>query len=102
MQKTLLELRTLGVHIPEDLDSDALLRLAKLLCPWIMTVDTVQEPSQTYYRAYTRKDQTGDVVEAGTPELAAFTLLHLQLKAGRYTPYDTTYKQSSMAYRANQ
>ena len=101
MEAILTKLRALGVHIPEGLDSSALVRLAKLLCPWTLTVDSIQEAQDVYYRAYTRKDQTADVAEASTPELAAFTLLHLQLQAGKYSAQDTTYKTSSMAYRAN-
>ena len=101
MQDILTKLRALGVHIPEGLDSSALVRLAKLLCPWTLTVDTIQDAQAVHYRAYTRKDQTDAVAEASTPELAAFTLLHMQLEAGKYTAQDTAYKTSSMAYRAN-
>lgn len=94
MKHILARLLELDIHIPDNLDDESLLRLAKRLNPWTVTVEPHPEEAGTY-RAYTRKDLTGEVFCANTPHEAALGLLLYQLDEKRFTSHDTTYKTSA-------
>lgn len=102
MEKLLTKLRELGVHIPQDAsnwDDAQLTNYAKVLCPYTMTVETVQD-AEASHMAYTRKDKSGDVVYSTSAPKAAYGLLLLQIEKGVYKAGDTSYKADAMRFRA--
>ena len=107
MEDILTKLRALGVHIPEGLGDKELLRLAKLLNPWTVSTgfELDEEVTATVepwcYATTTSRDRDNWVWGYSEAE-AAMNLLLTQLTDNRYPVTSTAYKQSSMAYRANQ
>ena len=103
MEAILEQLRALGVHIPEKLTEEQLLRLAQLLSPWSVSIGTNADGC---YASTKRKQLTADenasTSYGATQAEAAMKLLLKQLKAGDFTTQSTTYKQDSMSFRANQ
>ena len=90
MEELLTTLRDLGVYVPENLDAAGLLRHARKLNPW--TVSTGQDDHDLGWYAFTKASEK---VWAASEAQAVLELLLIQLKAQRYTVYDTTYKLSA-------
>jgi len=103
MEDILTKLRALGVHIPTGLGEEQLLLLAKILNPWIANtgISTDGCYATTKLKQLTGKENASTSYGATQAE-AAMKLLLKQMEAGAFTAQSTTYKQSSMAYCANQ
>ena len=102
MEELLTTLRDLGVYVPENLDAAGLLRHARKLNPWTVSIIHVDKGfiATTRNARFTAKDSGEELLEAvayrdTTPEGAALNLILEQLEAKRYTVYDTTYKLSA-------
>jgi hypothetical protein len=88
MEKLIQDLENLGVHIPKNMDDAQLLRYAKQLNPWIVSVSQLEDGTWVARTSTNDKSACGGV----TPQHAALYLLYTQLREGAYELRDVGYK----------